>query len=98
MNDQTDHENDYDDYYGDPHEPYYLEEDQGWGLCPECGSGLVNSGAVSDGDGDLYDELNCPLCQEQRGKANQLWFDNSGNPHRSEEEMWLADVDEHEES
>lgn len=67
-----------DDPYPDQ-EPYIEEEDLGWGTCPECGSYLYNGGACSDGDGDLYDELICPLCQEQRGRANERWFDEEGN-------------------
>lgn len=67
-----------DDPYPDQ-EPYIEEEDLGWGTCPECGSYLYNGGACSDGDGDLYDELICPLCQEQRGHANERWFDEEGN-------------------
>lgn len=83
----SDHDNNYDSYYGDPREPYFLEEDQGYGQCPECSSFLVNSGAVSDGDGDLYDELNCPLCQEQRGKHNLMWIDDDGQIFRDEGEF-----------
>ena len=64
-----------DDYYPDANEPYFLSEDQGYGTCPECGSALENWGAVSQGDGDLYDELGCPNCQEPMGKANLIWLD-----------------------
>lgn len=70
-----------DDYYPDAREPYYIKGDQGYGTCHECGSGLENWGACSDGDGDLYDELGCPNCQEQRGKANERWLDD--------DEAWL---------
>lgn len=59
------------EYYDD--EPYSLDDDT-WGTCHECGSGLENWGAVSDGDGDLYDELGCPLCQEPRGRANEIYL------------------------
>lgn len=68
-------------------EPYFLEDDQGYGSCPECGSALENWGAVSNGDGDLYDEIGCPLCQEARGRANESWFDGAGNKFDSEDEM-----------
>lgn len=74
-------------------EPYYLDEDQGYGTCPECGSALENSGAVSDGDGDLYDSLVCPLCQEERGRANERWFGLDGTAYDTEEAMWWADAD-----
>ena len=70
-----------------PEEPY-SQEDIGYGTCPECGSGLYNGGAVSDGDGDLYDELICPLCQEPRGKANQVWIDDEGNRFHDEDEYY----------
>lgn len=56
-----------------PEEPY-CQEDIGWGTCPECGCGLYNGGAYSDGDGDLYDALFCPLCQEMQGKANERFY------------------------
>lgn len=67
------------DLFGEMQEPYFIEEDTGYGQCPECGSYLYNGGACSDGDGDLYDELICPLCQEQRGRANERWFDEDGD-------------------
>lgn len=70
-------------------EPYFLEEDQGYGTCPECGSALECGGAVSDGDGSIYDELTCPMCQEERGRANEKWFDDEGESFDSEDE-WLA--------
>jgi len=75
------------DFYGEMQEPYMIEEDTGYGTCPECGSYLYNGGAVSDGDGDLYDELICPLCQEQRGRANEHWFDDEGNSFDSYDDM-----------
>lgn len=80
-----------DPYYGDPHEPYSLDDDT-WGTCPECGSGLVNEGAMSDGDGDLYDSLICPLCQEERGRANEKWFGLDGEAYDSIEEMMTYDA------
>lgn len=73
-------------------EPYFIDEDQGYGTCPECGSALENWGAQSDGDGDLYDALGCPLCQEQRGRAHERWFGLDGNVYDSEEAMWWADA------
>lgn len=30
--------------------------------CPNCGESLANHGAQSHGDGDIFDELYCPLC------------------------------------
>jgi len=70
---------DYDASLDRASEPYFQDEDQGYGTCPECGSYLYNSGAVSEGDGDLGDELVCPLCQEQRGWFNRHWYDEDGN-------------------
>lgn len=84
---------------GDPEieetpEPHFLREDQGYGKCPECGSFLVNEGAQSDGDGDLYDALYCPNCQELMGKANERWINCVGNVFTSEEEYYeLGDFD-----
>jgi hypothetical protein len=69
----------YADDYNDIDEPYYQREDLGYGTCPECGSYLYNGGAVSEGDGDIGDELICPLCQEQRGWHNRHWYDDDGN-------------------
>lgn len=69
-------------------EPYNLEEDQGYGTCPECNSYLENWGACSDGDGDLYDELGCPLCQEPRGRANERWFDAEGDFFDDEDSLY----------
>lgn len=80
-----------DSYYGDPYEPYTIDDDT-WGTCPECGSGLVNEGAMSDGDGDLYDSLVCPLCQEERGRGNECWVGSDGEIYDSEEEMWMYDA------
>lgn len=59
-------------------EPYQPEEDQGYGTCPECGTYLINGGAASEGDGDIGDELICPLCQEARGWFNRRWYDEDG--------------------
>lgn len=73
-------------------EPYHLEEDQGWGQCAVCGSYLENWGAHSDGDGDLYDLLGCPLCQEERSRANERWFNNEGEEFDTEEDMWVSDM------
>ena len=53
-----------DPYYGDPHEPYSLDESF-YGYCSDCGSGLENWGAHSDGDGDRYDIIGCPNCQDE---------------------------------
>lgn len=66
--------NQQEDYYPEENEPYFLRDDTGLGTCPECGSYLENWGAVSQGDGDMYDELGCPNCQEPRAKANEIWF------------------------
>jgi len=76
------------DLWDEMNEPYFLKEDHGYGTCPECGSYLYNAGAASDGDGDLYDELFCPLCQEPRGKAHEKWIADNGKLCDSEEEMW----------
>lgn len=70
-------------------EPYYLEEDTGWGQCPECNSFLENNGAESDGDGSIFDALYCPLCQERRGKANETWYDDNGEAFDDEDD-WNA--------
>lgn len=61
-----------DAYYGNPYEPYSLEDDT-WGTCPDCGSGLENWGAYSDGDGDLYDLIGCPNCQEEKDREYKIW-------------------------
>lgn len=60
-------------------EPYYEHEDTGWGTCPDCGAYLENWGAVSDGDGDIYDELGCPNCQEAVGQHNLHYYDDHFN-------------------
>lgn len=69
--------------YGDD-EPYSIDDDT-LGTCPECGSGLESWGAHSDGDGDLYDLLGCPLCQEERGRANEKWYDDEGEASQEEQ-------------
>jgi len=72
---------DFDDSYDvmdDDGEPFMITEDTGYGTCPECGSYLYNGGAASEGDGDIGDELICPLCQEQRGWDNRHWYDDDG--------------------
>lgn len=38
------------------------------GLCPDCGTPLENWGAASDGNGDIYDEIGCPLCEDVKEK------------------------------
>jgi hypothetical protein len=68
--------------------PYYLHADQGYGTCDYCGSALENSGLCSDGDGDLYDSIVCPNCQEERGRANERWLDEAGHVYASEEDMY----------
>lgn len=73
-------------------EPYYLKKDQGYGTCYECGSGLTSEGAMSDGDGDFYDALYCPLCQEMRGKANLIWIDSEGTVFDDEDEFHALGV------
>ena len=67
------------EYYDDDYEnePYFCHVDHGLGMCSECGSFLENWGAVSQGDGDLYDEIGCPNCQEARGKANEIWLSDN---------------------
>lgn len=67
------------DVFGWQHEPYFEPEDTGYGRCPDCGSYLYNSGPVSEGDGDIGDELMCPLCQEPQGWFNRHWYDEDGN-------------------
>ncbi|NOG65669.1 MAG: hypothetical protein HND46_19810 [Chloroflexi bacterium] len=47
---------------------------------------------MSDGDGDLYDSLICPLCQEERGRANEKWFGLDGEAYDSIEEMMTYDA------
>lgn len=42
----------------------YDESGNGYGLCPSCGTPLENWGAASQGDGDIFDEIGCPLCEE----------------------------------
>lgn len=34
------------------------------GTCPNCGSPLMNWGAASHGDGDIFDEIGCDVCEE----------------------------------
>lgn len=41
-------------------EDNFIELDNGYGFCPMCGSALVNFGAASRGDGDIFDEIRCP--------------------------------------
>jgi hypothetical protein len=80
-----------DDYF-DPDcggEPIFTEEDQGYGFCPECGSALFLGGAVSDGDGSIYDSLDCHFCHEERGRAHETWFDDFGHEFTDEDD-WLA--------
>lgn len=62
-----------DDYYPDEQDPYFLKEDTGFGTCPVCGSYLEMWGAVSQGDGDMCDELGCPSCQEARDYINCVY-------------------------
>lgn len=40
------------------------ESGNGYGLCPDCGQPLFNWGAASRGDGDIFDEIGCDLCEE----------------------------------
>jgi hypothetical protein len=68
----------YDYYEPDGSEPYHLKADQGYGTCGECGSYLENWGACSDGDGDLYDDIGCPNCQETRRKDYAPGYDPDG--------------------
>lgn len=70
-------------------EPIFTDEDQGYGFCSECGSALFIGGAVSDGDGSVYDTLNCRFCHEEHGRTNEIWFDDFGNRFKSEDE-WLS--------
>lgn len=78
-----------DEYYeSGMNEPYMLEDDQGYGTCPECASYLENWGACSDGDGDLYDEIGCPYCQETRGKKYVPGYDPDGD------DFWMNFVDD----
>lgn len=81
---------DYPDEYYDSgiNEPYKLEEDQGYGTCAECGSYLENWGACSDGDGDLYDEIGCPNCQETRWKKYAPGYDPDSD------DFWMNFVDD----
>lgn len=74
------------DYYPDD-DFEFVEDDQGYGFCDACGSALVNAGAASDGDGDLYDSIECPCCGEGGYHANERWFDDEGNSFDSFDEM-----------
>jgi hypothetical protein len=38
----------------------YQQTDHGYGFCPVCGLALENFGAASHGDGDIFDEIDCP--------------------------------------
>jgi len=79
-----------DDYFGtdsyfDPG-PDFGEIDTGDGVCPQCGAFLRNGGAHSDGDGDLYDLVTCPICDYVE-RANEIWFDAQGGKHDDYDEM-----------
>lgn len=39
-------------------------DDAPYGYCPMCGTPLENWGAASHGDGDIFDEWGCPMCEE----------------------------------
>ncbi len=75
-------------HYPSDDEPIYIKDDQGHGFCPECGSALIMGGAVSYGDGDLGDKIECMNCGYSE-QINVRWFDNFGNKFDSEEEMWI---------
>lgn len=70
-------------------EPIFTEDDQGYGFCEECGSALFIGGAVSDGDGSIYDTLECRFCHEERGRINETWYDDEGNRFHSWDD-WCA--------
>lgn len=48
----------------EPDYDYMAELDAIYGTCPQCGTTLQNWGAASHGDGDIFDEWGCPLCEE----------------------------------
>jgi hypothetical protein len=40
--------------------------DQGYGFCPDCGTPLESWGAASHEDGDIFDDIGCPVCGETK--------------------------------
>jgi hypothetical protein len=58
-------------------EPYEydptLDIDAPYGYCPDCGAPLQNWGAHSDGDGDIYDAIGCPECEEVKEKRHATY-------------------------
>jgi hypothetical protein len=54
-----DYEND-EDFIDEEH------RDQGYGFCSDCRTPLENWGAASHGDGDIFDEIGCPQCEETK--------------------------------
>lgn len=59
-----------------------------YGYCPDyCGSPLCNWGAMSHGDGDIYDEIGCDLCEEVVAEIHANYCGCIDcNPYRAAEE------------
>jgi hypothetical protein len=60
LEDDKDHFENYEEPEGEEN------QDKGYGFCSDCGTPLENWGAASHGDGDIFDEIGCPQCEETK--------------------------------
>lgn len=79
--------------FWDETEPWFEGEDGP--TCPECHSThTAVSGAASDGDGDLYNEVVCYDCGASFPEpGSTIWIANDGSKWEREEDMWQRDAE-----